>query len=159
MDIISLNDLPNTPHNALFKLFASKTDQKRKASAIINRLVAEGKRVARTIMGLMNLITKGDDMTQITSEYLQELGKEFEESVVVQAPDELRLKGLSDESRLKGLSEESRLKGVSEESRLKGLSDESRLKGLSVESVVTNFSKAEMDALFRLLASRKDHTS
>ena len=53
-------------------------------------------------------MTKEKVMPQVTVEDLQELGKEFEDSIIANASDEARLKGMSAERRLVGLSEQDR---------------------------------------------------
>ena len=98
--IISLNDLPNTRHNALFKIFSSKKKQKEAAFATITRAgnfmhISE---LYWLLNGLhMNMLRKEVDMAvpELTSKELKEMGQIFGQSMLDTMPLEDRTAGIA----------------------------------------------------------------
>ncbi len=84
--IISLNDLPNTPHNALFKIFASKRKQKKAAFVKLEEDGCLGHilELPWLIYGLFQMFSLEVDMPipELTSKDLKEMGKIFGPSIL-----------------------------------------------------------------------------
>ncbi|MDJ0839136.1 MAG: hypothetical protein QNK37_21650 [Acidobacteriota bacterium] len=155
--IISLNDLPNTPHNLLFKVFASKLKQKRLAFDKIKDRRADvmSGELSALIIGLQKImLSKEFEMATetITSEEIKRIGMAYAKRMMKDFPVEERLEGVPFKERLKGVPLEERLKGVPLEERLKGVPLEERLKGVPLEERLEDVSDEE---LLRLLEARR----
>jgi hypothetical protein len=120
--IVSLNELPNEPHNAWVKCFATHRPEKRQAFELLRQLDWQVLTVDLEwfVAGLWRYWfnpTTGDDMTQeqleLTPEQVTEMGKFWGAIYLSKLSVEERLAGLSPEDRLIGLKPEERLRGLS----------------------------------------------
>jgi hypothetical protein len=154
--ILSLNELPNEPHNAWVKCFATHRAEKRKAFQLLKQLDWAGftADLEWFLAGLWRYWfnpTTGDDMSlenvELTAEQITEMGKFW---------GSIYLSKLSAEERLAGLSTEDRLIGLKPEERLIGLKPEERLIGLKPEDVLSRFKLEEIEAY---LQQRSHHSA
>jgi hypothetical protein len=129
--ILSLNELPNEPHNAWVKCFATHRAEKRQAFQLLQQLdwqvfTAELEWFVAGLWQYWFNPTTGDDMSQeqlkLTPEQVTEMGKFWWPIYQSKLSVEERLAGLSTEDRLIGLKPEDVLSRFKPEERLRGLS-------------------------------------
>ncbi len=162
--ILLLNELPNEPHNAWVKCFASHRAEKRKAFNLLRQLDWQ---VLTTelewyLAGLWQHFNKGDNMTanlELTPEQVTEIGKFWGPIYLSKLSVEERLAGLSSEERLMGLKPEEVLGRFKPEERLVGLKPEERLVGLKPEERVRGLSLEELEAIEAYLQQVKRNRS
>ena len=131
--LITLNDLADTPHNAAFKIFASRQAEVKKAFKTLkrysDRFNESFQRLALVVYHFWYNVKGGiGKMREFTFEGFEKIGRladmPFGRSVLLQQPVKDRMEGLSSEDRVEGLSPEDRLEGLSLEDRLTGFSKE-----------------------------------
>jgi hypothetical protein len=125
--IISLNELPNEPHNVYIRCFASRRAEKRKSFELLRKknLTSFSEKFLWFVQGLWNqwFYMGGEEMDcELTPEQAVEIGKMWGEIYLSTLPPEKRMAGLKPEERLVGLKPEERLIGLKPEERLAGLS-------------------------------------
>ncbi len=116
--LLSLNELPNEPHNAYIRCFASRMKEKQEAFRLLKEknLTSFSEKFLWFIQGLWNhwFYMGGDDMKyELTPEQVMEIGKMWGDIYLSAIPVEKRLAGLKPEDRLAGLKAEDRLAGLS----------------------------------------------
>jgi hypothetical protein len=171
--ILSLNELPNEPHNAWVKCFASHRTEKLKAFTLLRqldwRMLTVELEWFLAALWQYWFIPKGENMIpeafELTPEQLTEVGKFWgaiylsklsaEERLAGLSPTE-RLRGLKPEERLWGLKPEERLSGLKPEERLIGLRPEERLSGLKPEDMLNLLNLDEIEAYLR---QRRNHAA
>ena len=167
--LISLNDLSDEPHNAFFKVFASRRREKRISvdSLMNNDIVSSSPDILWLVEGLASwwFFQKGDNMKdELTPEKAKELGRRFHDALMSTIsigdflekfgkdtilsnfrPEEI-LEKFGKDRLVERLKPEDRLAGLKPEDRLAGLKPEDRLAGLSVE---------ELESYLRKLKKKK----
>jgi len=149
--ILSLNELPNEPHNAWVKCFASQQKEKRKAFNLLKQLNIQAftSELEWFLAGLWQywFSTKGDKMNQahleLTPEQVTEMGKFWWPLFQSKLSVEERLAGLSPAEVLGRLKPEERLVGLKPEEVLGRFKPEERLVGLKPEEVLGRFKPEE----------------
>lgn len=127
VDIISLNDLTDEPHNLAFKMFASKREVR---ANTYDHLMARPEIPEEVVYYLKTLYEDWSDhggpemITNMTKEEIIERGRKLTLASMAHLPYDVRLAGIPADERLKGIPISERLKGVPASERLKGLSDE-----------------------------------
>jgi len=128
--LLSLNDLANTPHNAAFKCFASRSRERR---AAFETLHAEPpKKFSDQFWWIVNGLWKvwffqqgGNAMSQtLTPEAVREMGKMWGKQYLASLSPEDRLAGLKPEDVFRNYSPEDVFRNYSLEDRLAGLKPE-----------------------------------
>jgi hypothetical protein len=128
IQLISLNELADTPYNAVFKLFATHQKEKQKAFELLKQsrdISSIPKELKPLLAGLLS-IGEQDMTSELTPEQVSEIGKIWGKAY---------LSSLKPEERLIGLKPEERLIGLKPEERFIGLKPEERFAGLSVEEI------------------------
>ena len=114
LTIIALNDLTNEPYNVVWKCFASRREEMRKAYKNIHKSW-RGKisvPLEWLLDGLWRILVGGGDgmktaeVKEITPDYVKAVGKEWVDHLMSVLPAEERLKGLNTDEMLKALSPE-----------------------------------------------------
>lgn len=112
--LISLNELADEPHNAVFKLFATHKIEKQKAFFVMERSRNVGsmpKDLKSLFSGLLSL--GEEDMTyELTPEQVREVGQIWGKAYIETIPIEERLAGIPIEKRLADLKLPERLAGL-----------------------------------------------
>ena len=143
LTIIALNDLTNEPYNVVWKCFASRRQEMRKAYKSIHKSW-RGK-ISVSLEWLLDglwriLLGGGDDMKtaevkEITPDYVKAVGKEWVDYLMSVLPAEERLKGLDAHEVLKRYGPKERLEGLGPKERLEGLDTDEMLNALSAEQI------------------------
>ena len=143
--ILSLNELSDELHNAYFKCFASRKQQKHSAFGILKRRVfsfLDGQ-IQRVLMGLVYWfdmkgyeITGGDDM-QLTPEIIRETGRQVIEFARA------------------GMTVEERLAGLKPEEIFARFKPEERLAGLKPEEIFARFKPEEIEAYLKKIKRKR----
>lgn len=146
--LMSLNDLSNAPHNAFFKCFASRRQEKQKAFDLLKRvnLPSLTQRLEWFLAGLWEywFQLEGQNMNiELTPEQVMEMGQMWGEIHLSLLPVEQRLAGLAPAERLTGLKPQEVLSLFPPEERLKGLKPQERLQGLKPQEVLSLFQPTE----------------
>ena len=130
--LLSLNDLPDTEHNAWLRCFASKRTEKQKAVRHIHLEEYSDYRLHWLISGFINLFIRQQGLdpmnVEMTPEELIAFGKFIKEQG-------LEKNLWSVEERLEGLNAEQRLQGLEPEIVLQNYDVEQRLKGLKLDEI------------------------
>ena len=118
MQVILLNELSPTAHNAFLKCFASRRQEQEVSFRILQqneRLVSLPK-VEHLLYGLWRLLMKNaPELQEITPEYVMQLGKELIDAVLEATPAEEAMKHYTVAERLAGLAPQERLAGLAPE--------------------------------------------
>ena len=126
--LISLNDLSDEPHNAFFKMFASRRHEKQVSfdSLMKNEAVSSTPEIMWLVGGLADYwLCKGGHMKgELTPKKVRELGKKFQDALIAGMPFERWLEEYGKDRILAELKPEDRLAGLKLEDRLVGLSVE-----------------------------------
>ncbi len=115
--LMSLNELTNAPHNAFFKCFTSRRQEKRKAFELLKHsgLRALTLRLEQFLAGLWEywFQLKGEDMKiELTPEQVIEMGKMWGDVHLSLLPVEQRLAGLTPHEVLSRFKPEERVRGL-----------------------------------------------
>jgi len=132
--LLSLNTLPNTPHNAWLRCFASQKQQQEQAFGQLEQIGLHrfGEQLYSIVNGLYKILFRREIMDPekvfLTPEFIMDVGKSWADAY---------RNGLTVEERLEGLSSDEVLSRFSPEERLQGLAPEERLQGLTPEQIKT----------------------
>ena len=116
--VILLNELPNTPNNAVLKCFASRREEYKKAFETIKSsgLLNKSLMFEWLIIGLWRIVMKqlGPDpeVDGWTPENMMQLGREWFDSIIEATPAEEVMKHYKPEERVAGLNIRDRLAGL-----------------------------------------------
>ncbi len=148
--VLLLNELADTPHNAVFKYFASQMKERLKA---FQKMQSElwpkfSKELQELFTGLHKqwFSNKGGLMPkpeEMTVDYYRQLGRESMRQMVQHLDAKELLKGVSMQERLAGVSTQERLDGISSQERLDGISSQERLNGISTQERLDGISIQE----------------
>jgi hypothetical protein len=146
--LMSLNDLSQEPHNAFFKCFASRRQEKQKAFDLLKQsgLQSLTLRLKLFLAGLWEYWFQliGEDMNiELTPEQLMEMGKMWGDWYLSELSVEQRLAGLAPAERLRGLKPEERLRGLKPQEVLSQFKPEERLSGLKPEERLSGLKPQE----------------
>ena len=145
LTLLSLNELADLPHNALFKCFASHKTEKQKAFEWLmgKSLPFSVSRTLKSFLrGLWNFWfpLQGEDMNlEVTPEHIARLGRRWKIGL---------LGGLSVDEILEDLEDtklDHLLARLKPERRLAGLKPEQRLAGLTLEEVLARFNPQDIE--------------
>ncbi len=139
VQVIVLNQLQFTPHNAFVQCFASQRRVYRSAFERIQEFGQE--QLSDTLWELVaglhkqrdrkeSVMTKVKQEEVLTAEKLMQIGRETRKFVLATLPLEQRLAGLTAEERVAGLAPAERVAGLAPEERVAGLALKERLVGL-----------------------------
>jgi len=157
--LISLNELPNTAHNAWLRCFASKQIEKKRAFQCIEPKTIEQTSLklywfmSGLLKFLLNTVEVDTMKIEVTPEdvlkYVELLEEVGWHSVIERHLQKLDaqeiLKGLSAKQRLEGLNPKERLEGLKPAERLEGLKPEERLEGLDPEMIEAYLQKLKQN--------------
>ena len=123
LTIIVLNDLTNEPYNVVWKCFASRREEMRKAYKSIHKSWRGKISVSLEWLldGLWSILLGGGgnmktaEVNELTPDYVKSVGKEWVDHLMSVLPAEERLKGLGPKERLEGLGLDERLEGLTPE--------------------------------------------
>ena len=167
VQLIVLNQLRQSLHNAFVQTFASKRRIRKQAFAQLDSIRGESMETGllELVAGLRSQyevregVMKVAELSgEITPELLMKLGREFRRAVaqnltvdeLAAIPPEKRLAGLAPEERLAGLAPEERLAGLAPEQRLAGLAPEEMeqiVEKVPPEKRLAGLAPAEMEKL------------
>ena len=142
--ILSLNDLAREPHNALVKCFASKPKEQEAAFAMLREtgMMLISPELLWLLEGLeVTLVEKGGlkmpetATSEITAEYLMDIGKTIYERNLPLLPVEMLLSYVPAERILSHLKPEERIAGLHPAEILGGFKPEERVAGLQPEDL------------------------
>ena len=108
IQLISLNELADTPYNATFKLFATHQKEKQKAFELFkqSRDVSSIPSGLKSLLSGLLILGEQDMNLDLTPERVREVGRIWGKDYLSTLSPEERLMGLKPEERLAGLSVE-----------------------------------------------------
>lgn len=147
--LISINELPNTKHNALIRCFASQKKHQKKAFEQLDliKLHNFSEALYWVIIGLRIMLFGREKMStnelHLTPEAVMRLGQLWEKSFLDCVPVEKRLEGLDAETVLQHVDAETLLKHLGTETVLQHVDTETLLKHLGAETVIQHYAPEE----------------
>lgn len=111
--LISLNELDEAPFNAFLKLFATHAKARSEAFTALREtgIISSATELSWFVGGLEQRLAPEDHETiimsqELTAEYLIQVGREWQESLIKSMPVEMKLAGLRPEQLVAALSDE-----------------------------------------------------
>jgi len=163
--IISLNDLPNTPHNILFKIFASKRKQK---IAAFDRIICSdrhllGQKLEWQIAGLYRImLDKEFAMTsELNTNDIEKLGRTYAKVLVNRLPVKDRLAGIPAAERMRDIPLAERLRDIPLAERMRDIPLAERLRDIPLVErmrgipVAERFEGLSDEEILRFLEARR----